>query len=149
MYRGMPDILLQRLTQAALGARSSRRVLARQFLIFAAVGAVGTGVQYFVLIALVAAGTNPVAASTVGFLISAVANYLVNYRLTFRSTLPHSSVAPRFAVIAASALLLNALLMWIQIHRFGLQYLVAQVVTTGLVLIWNFIFSRLWTFKPR
>jgi putative flippase GtrA len=145
----MPDILLQRLTQAALGARSSRRVLARQFLIFAAVGAVGTGVQYVVLIALVAAGTNPVAASTVGFLISAVANYLVNYRLTFRSTLPHSSVAPRFAVIAASALLLNALLMWIQIHRFGLQYLVAQVVTTGLVLIWNFIFSRLWTFKPR
>lgn len=149
MYRGLPDILLQRLIEATSDARSARHAIARQFLTFAAVGAVGTGVQYVVLIALVAAGVNPVAASTVGFLISAVANYLLNYRLTFRSTVPHRRVAPRFAAIAGSALLLNALLMWIQVERFGLQYLVAQLVTTGLVLIWNFIFSRLWTFRTR
>ena len=145
----MPDLLLQRLSAIAPGAGSSRRVLARQFLTFAAVGAACTVVQYAVLVALVVVGVNPVAASTVGFLNGAVANYLLNYCLTFRSTMPHRNVAPRFAAIAASALLLNTLLMWIQINRFGLQYLLAQVITTALVLIWNFIFNRLWTFRPR
>jgi putative flippase GtrA len=119
----------------------------RQFLVFASVGAVGTGVQYVMLIALVAIGANPVAGSTVGFLAGAVVNYMLNYRLTFRSTMSHRRATPRFATIAASALLLNTALMSAAIYWLRLPYLPAQIIATAVVLIWNYVFSRLWTFN--
>jgi putative flippase GtrA len=122
-------------------------MIARQFLIFAGVGAMGTGVQYVTLISLVALGVNAVVGSTVGFVAGAILNYWLNYRLTFRSSMAHTRAAPRFAAIAASALLLNTLLMSIQIYGLRLPYLMAQLVATAVVLIWNYVFSRLWTFN--
>jgi putative flippase GtrA len=122
-------------------------MIIRQFLIFAGVGAVGTAVQYVALIAFAKVGINPVVGSTVGFVAGAIVNYLLNYRLTFRSTMAHRRTAPRFATIAASALLLNTVLMWLLIYGFTMHYLLAQTVVTGVVLIWNYVFSRLWTFN--
>lgn len=124
-----------------------RSAIARQFLAFTAVGAVGTGVHYVTLIAGVSAGVDPVVASGFGWAFGAVANYLLNYHLTFRSRLAHRRSMPRFALVSGTGLLLNTLLMIVGIDWLALHYLVAQVIATGTTLCWNFALSRIWAFK--
>ncbi|HZF31890.1 MAG TPA: GtrA family protein [Gammaproteobacteria bacterium] len=132
---------------SALSAALIRSGIARQFLSFAAVGAVGTGVHYATLVVGVQLTLDPVAASALGWSLGAVANYTLNYHLTFRSRLAHRHIVPRFALIAAIGLLLNTLLMAVEVNWLGLHYLVAQFVTTGALLCWNFVMSRIWAFK--
>lgn len=113
---------------------------------FTLVGGVATALQYLVLVVLVRAGNlEPTAASSVGFAASAVVNYLLNYRFTFRSDRPHGPAAAKFALLAGTGLLFNAAIMHVLIGT-GMSYLPAQVCATTVVLFWNFIGNSLWTF---
>jgi putative flippase GtrA len=132
---------------SALRAALIRSGIARQFLSFAAVGAVGTAVHYATLVTGVQLELDPVTASALGWSLGAVANYTLNYHLTFRSRLAHRQIVPRFALIAATGLLLNTLLMAVEVDWLGMHYLVAQFLTTGALLCWNFVMSRIWAFK--
>ena len=87
------------------------------------------------------------AASTLGFVIGALVNYWLNYRLTFRSTRKHHQALPRFMTVAGCGCLLNGALMAMLLSRISVHYLLAQVVVTGLVLLWNFLANRFWTFR--
>jgi putative flippase GtrA len=106
--------------------------------------------HYSVLISLVQAlGVNPVVASVAGALIGGIVNYVLNYRFTFRSENPHLISGPRFVLAALVGMTLNALFMLIGVEWLGMHYLLAQVLTTGLVFLWSYNASRLWTFRPR
>ena len=119
----------------------------RQFATFTGVGAVATGIQYGILVLAVHfLKIDPVVASTAGFALSAGVNYLLNYRVTFGSKKAHHQAFPRFVVVVCLGLVLTALLMNLGVHRLGLHYLPAQIGTTAVVLLWNFIASRRWTF---
>ena len=132
---------------SASSAATIRIAVARQFLAFATVGACGTGAHYATLIAGVSLGLDPVTASAIGWSIGAVVNYSLNYRFTFRSRLSHRQAAPRFALVAATGLLLNTVLMAVEVGPLGLHYLVAQTFATGTILCCNFVLSRSWAFR--
>lgn len=120
-----------------------------RFLRFALVGAVATAIQYAMLIALVQARlTGPTLASCIGFVISAGANYSLNYRFTFRSRNSHAPAIVKFLLLAGAGLLLNAGLMRL-LTVMGWNYILAQVCATGVVLLWNFLGNSLWTFSER
>ena len=119
-----------------------------QFSRFLVIGGLATAIQYGVLIALVQLlDFDPVIASATGFVISALANYALNRRYTFRSSQGHQTAAPRFAIVATSGLLLNTLLMWVIGTMLKQHYLLAQILATGAVLAWNFWLHRHWTFS--
>lgn len=121
-----------------------------RFLRFAGVGIIGTIAHYFVLILLVEQfGVVPLAASSVGFTVGAMVNYVLNYRYTFRSDRRHAEALPRFYVVAVAGFVLNALVMLVLAEKLGLQYIAAQVVATGIVLCWGFGVNSLWTFGGR
>ena len=123
---------------------------AGQFLRFATVGGITTAIQYFLLIVLVhGTGMRAVWASTAGFVVSAVCNYLLNYRFTFRSNAKHRQAIVMFFIVAGVGLALNALIMLIATEYLHIHYLLAQILSTGVVLLWNFTGNRLWTFRPR
>jgi putative flippase GtrA len=120
----------------------------QQLLGYAGVGAVGTAVHYATLVAGVAGfGVAPVVASSVGALFGALTNYGLNYRFTFRSGRAHTQALPRFAIIAAVGLLVNAGVVDACLRYLGFHYLVAQVVATAAVLLSGFVANRAWTFK--
>lgn len=124
--------------------------LLRTFLAFAGVGAVATGIQYVILALLVEfLRAPPAASSAVGFGLSSFVNYVLNYRLTFRSNAAHAVALPKFLAVALVGLALNTGLMALLAERLGVYYLLAQVITTGLVLAWNFAASLLWSFRER
>jgi putative flippase GtrA len=114
------------------------------------VGAVATLVQYGILVFSVEVmGLKPFLGSSIGFAISAVLNYWLNYHLTFRSQNSHAGAATRFALVALAGLVLNALAMILLGRVPGLPYVAAQVIATVVVLAWNFVCNSLWTFAHR
>ena len=121
--------------------------LLRQFVRFAGVGCMSAIGHYGLLILLVqVAHADAVLASAAGALLGAVINYFLNYHFTFQSSKKHHESIAKFVVVAAVGLGLNALFMWIMVNLLGLHYLLSQVATTGLVLIWSFLGNRFWTF---
>jgi len=131
------------LSRAAL--RGGARHLSR-FVRYLVVGGIATAIQYAILILLVRGlGMAPTPASSIGFVLSAGVNYLLNYRFTFRSNRPHGPAAAKFAVLAGTGLLINAAIMHV-LTGAGAQYLIAQVCATGAVLFFGFIGNTIWTF---
>lgn len=119
-----------------------------QFFTFTVVGAIGTIVHYAVLFLLVQiANVGPVIASATGFVTGAVVNYYLNYHITFRSNKRHCTAALKFFVVALCGLLLNTLIMFFATEGLHLNYLLAQLTATGLVLVWNFLCNRFWSFR--
>ena len=122
------------------------KLLFRQFMVFSVVGAVGTAFHFAILASVVNLHlAGPVAGSMLGFTAGAVVNYLLNYHLTFNSRDRHLSTFLKFLAVAVSGLCLNTLIMYLMTQ--SLHYLVSQVVATAIVLAWNFLCNRFWTFR--
>ena len=120
-----------------------------RFFKFALVGAVATGLQYLILIVLVsAAGLTPTVSSTIGYALSAMLSYWLNYRFTFRSDRAHAPAMAKFATLVVVGLAINAALMK-GLTGAGWYYVAAQIVATAVVLVWNFMGNSLWTFAGR
>jgi putative flippase GtrA len=119
----------------------------RDFVRFAMVGAVATAVHFAILVALKElAHWHPVAATLIGYAAGTLVSYTLNRAYTF-------SVRPAFGVGMAKYLVvvligagINALIVWalVSLH---VQYMLAQCVATGLVLIWNFLGAKLLVFR--
>ncbi len=122
--------------------------LAAQFLQFSALGLVGTALQYGILVLGVGQfKADPVVSSTIGFVAGAIANFFLAHFLTFSSTLPIWNTAWRFGVIASVGVFLNAAIMYWLVTDVNLYFFLAQVVSTGAVLIWNFAGNKWWSFR--
>ena len=120
----------------------------RSFATFLLVGGFSTALHYAIMALLYnALGVRLVLASNIGFALSALVNYLLTARLTFRSAQSHRVTAPRFFLVAGTGLALNAMLLTVLAPR--LHIAVAQILTTLGVLIWNYSINALWTFRNR
>ncbi|MES1158687.1 MAG: GtrA family protein [Terricaulis silvestris] len=132
---------------ADLLVRISNHEMTRQFLRFAAVGAVATVVHYAILISLKeGAGLTPVAATTAGYTFGALLSYTLNRRFTFATRPSFGRGLLKYAIVIAMGAVINAGIV-ATLTRLGLHYLLAQVIATGLVMIWNFAASRLVVFR--
>ena len=119
-----------------------------KFIGFAGTGAIATGIQYTILILLrEVLGISPVYASAFGYAIAAVCNYLMKYHWVFASDEHHRVAGSKYALVSLSGLTLNTLLMYLGTQVLGLYYLLAQVIATGIVLVWNFTLNGIWTFR--
>ena len=118
-----------------------------RFFIYACVGAVGTAVQYAFLVGAVSTHSlAPVPATTIGSILGALVNYVLNARLTFRVRQGTNS-AMRFAAISLVGIVVNALLMKLLNGVLGWNYLFSQVLATLAILLLTYTLNRLWTFR--
>lgn len=119
------------------------------FMRFLLVGGTATALHYLIMFALLHwQMCDKLVASGVGFALSAVFNYLANAFFTFRSGHTHAESLPRFVATMSAGLAINtgvlASLTWL-----GLPTAVAQVLATGVVLVWNYTINAVWTFRKR
>lgn len=120
----------------------------KKFISFVFVGGFATGLQYAILVAGVQLlSMSPTWASSLGFAISAIFNYTLNYYFTFRSANKHFHAASKFVLISTAGLLLNGGIMEVGIAHLGLHYLLVQIVATVMVLFWNFLGNHWWSFR--
>ncbi len=118
-----------------------------KFLRFASVGIAGTIAHYVVLISTVEIfSAQAIVGSSLGFLVGAAVNYVLNYRYTFQSGKRHTEALPKFYIIAAIGFVVNGIIFYLLAHIGGANYLLAQVIATAVVLVWGFAANYLWTF---
>ena len=118
-----------------------------QFLMFAGLGVIGTLGHYTVLVVLVQFwAVDPVFASSLGFVVGAVINYILNYHFTFQSRKRHSEALTKFLIVAIIGAGINGFIMYIGVENTRINYMIIQLFATLVVLLWNFIVNRLWTF---
>jgi putative flippase GtrA len=118
-----------------------------QFLMFAGLGVIGTLGHYTVLVVLVQFwAVDPVFASSLGFVVGAVINYILNYHFTFQSQKRHSEALTKFLIVAIIGAGINGFIMYIGVENTRINYMIIQLFATLVVLLWNFIVNRLWTF---
>ena len=120
----------------------------RQFRSFLLVGAASTLIHYLMLWILVDFGrVDPVRASSAGYPISCAINYYFNYSVTFGSHTPHYHAISKFIMVSLSGLVLNGLIIYLGTEIMAINYLIAQVMATGLVTVCNFCGHRNYSFK--
>jgi putative flippase GtrA len=119
-----------------------------RFIKFLGVGGAATLIQYGILIGMVELfQSSALVGSTVGYIVSGIFNYTLNYYFTFTSTAKHGHAASRFIVVAAVGLALNSSLVFLLTDLLSVYYIVSQIVATGVVVIWNFIAHKHWTYR--
>jgi putative flippase GtrA len=116
------------------------------FFRFAAAGAAGTTVHYIVLILMVTGlAVGPAEAAMMGATCGAISNYFLNQRYSFNRSRSHREAAPRFFLMVATGIILNGGAVHI-LTLANINYLVAQVIATIGILLFNFFVCKTWIF---
>ena len=120
----------------------------RSLPIYVGSGGVATASHYAVTIAAVELfSMPPIPASAMGFMTGAVIKYWLNYSVAFRSRARHAHAVLRYALALAAMLALNTLLFGLFQRGMGLYYLLAQAITTILLIPPGYVLHREWVFR--
>lgn len=117
----------------------------RTFSLHTVTGVLSVLVHYVTMWALGRTGTTPVAASMAGFLAGAVVKFGLSFQHVFPTDQKWQHSAIRFAVAIGIQAVLNWLLLRTGL-RLGLTVWAAQVLTTGLLVVINYVIYRYWVF---
>lgn len=118
------------------------------FVKFLGVGGTATAIHYAILILLVELNlATPAVASAIGYALSSIANYLLNYYFTFSSKANHGIASVKFMLVAGTGLVINTTLVYLMTEIASFYYLAAQLIATFIVLLWNYYIHKIWTYR--
>ncbi len=111
---------------------------------FAVNGGVSFAVDYGVMIALTEwCGWNYLWAAGVSFTLSVVVNYILCKCWVFEGAQKQGAKAMTlFIGSSVVGLGLNQALMYGMVELIGLNYMVAKIVATAIVMVWNYVMKR-------
>ncbi len=111
-------------------------------------GGVATASHYAVtVVAVELLSVPPIPASAMGFMTGAAIKYWLNYSIAFRSRALHRHAMVRYGLALGAMLALNTLLFGLFEQGLGLHYLLAQAITTILLIPPGYVLHREWVFR--
>ncbi len=111
------------------------------------VGLMATAAHYVFTISVVELlHADPFPAWAGGFCVGALVKYWLSYVFTFRSREAHGPAAVRYIVSIALLLGANTALYALLYEVLGMHYILALVLTTGLMIPPGYVISRKWVF---
>lgn len=125
----------------------------RQFFKFAVVGAINTVIDWIIYLLIMkftgwSTQTLKQFAKALSFLVSATSSYIMNRTWTFRSkNKAVAEEAGKFFIVALFGLCLNNLIFYFITGILHWHDLWGLTIATALVMIWNFLINKRWTFK--
>jgi putative flippase GtrA len=87
------------------------------------------------------------AASAIGFAVGAVNGFLLNRKWTFKEHVGDRSTPVKWGIVQTCGLGVDEVLLYVLVHDWHLDKLVAQVCATAVVTVTTFFVNRAWTFK--
>jgi putative flippase GtrA len=115
---------------------------------FGVVGVLTALVHYGLLyLGVELAGLDATLASSLGFVVSVIFNYLMHYSWTFAQPAPHGRTLRRYLVMICCGFFINGLTMYAGVEIWSLNYLLTQALALVIVVTWNFTLSSLWVFR--
>lgn len=123
--------------------------LAGQLFRYGLAGGAAVLTHLLVLVLLVeVAGCPRTLASALGFMAATPVNYGLQHHFVFRRQGQHSRFLIRYVAVTGMTLILNTVLFDLLTKQAEVPYLLAQVVTIGIVVLVNFTLNRQFTFAP-
>jgi dolichyl-phosphate beta-glucosyltransferase len=121
------------------------------FFQYAIVGCIGTAIDLGSLYLLVEFLHIPVLISTaVSFSLAVINNFTLNKYWTFKNK--SSNIRKqfiKFLIVSIIGLLITEICMSLFVYGLKIWYMTSKLITSGLVLTWNFLANKYWTFKDR
>ena len=91
---------------------------------------------------------NKYVANSIGFVLAASSNYLLNRFWTFQSKNSHIATEYfSFIIISVIGLALNNLIIYFLADRIKVNFYISKLIAIGMVTFWNFIMNFLITFS--
>jgi dolichyl-phosphate beta-glucosyltransferase len=123
------------------------------FIRYSLVGIIGTVIDLTILYLLVENfaffDRYQFLAYNISFLAAATNNFILNKFWTFQNrSRNYRKQFIKFLLVSIGGLLLTNILMPGFQYLFGVWYLLAKALTSVIVMIWNFLANKLWTFRP-
>jgi putative flippase GtrA len=91
-------------------------------------------------------GMSPPLASSIGFVVVALAGFVAQHRWVYRSGSPMRQTAPRFLIVAVVAFLVNGLTVHLGTTRLEAHYGLVQIIAFVLIPVSNYVLHTLWSF---
>lgn len=91
---------------------------------------------------------NKYIANTIGFLLAATSNYILNRIWTFQSN--NRQITKEYVSFLSISLIglgINNLVIYVLIEKLDLNFYISKIIATGVVVIWNFLANYYFTFN--
>jgi len=121
------------------------------FIKYSIVGVLGTAVDIGSLFVFVDYfGLGVILGSSLSFILAVVNNFILNKIWTFENkSKNYRKLFIKFLIVSLVGLILTLLSMQILVFGFGIWYILAKAMTSIIVMAWNFLANKFWTFKIR
>jgi len=91
----------------------------------------------------------PTLASMIASVVAICYNYTLHYHWTFGSGAPHGTVLVRYLAMCVGTFALNATVMQVGLATLPVHYMVVQLLSAVVMLVWNLSISSVWVFRDR
>lgn len=129
------------------GRSEQPQVGAKRILRFTIAGVLATASHYAVMFTGLQLADHPVIWSFVGAAFGSLVGYLINYFVTFKSTVPHGLALFRYFLIVALSIALNTLTIFCLLTFTTMSVLSAQLLSTFIVFVANYFAHSNITFR--
>lgn len=121
------------------------------FIKYSAVGIIGTALDVGALYVFVDLLDIPVlVAAAMSFVLAVVNNFILNKFWTFRNDSRNfRKQFIKFFLVSVVGLVLTEICMALFVYLLGIWYIAAKLMTSVIVLTWNFLANKNWTFAER
>ncbi len=116
------------------------------FVGFAIVGAINTGFSFIIYLLLLKLGLYYILASIVSYMAGIIVSYILNTKFVFKEQKTMSNLS-KFVSVYLTALIINLSLLYFLVDIIGMNPVLGQIAVTLLVLFYNYILQKFWTFK--
>ncbi len=122
-----------------------------QFIKYALIGLLGTGLDFSILYTLVEYGhLYYLVAALISIGIVLWISFTLNKFWTFRNKEPqYFRQLSKYILSHAIGQVINFTIMILLVELFGVWYIMAKVFATIVVIIWNFLVTKHWVFLPK
>lgn len=86
-------------------------------------------------------------ANVISYFVGMTNSYILNRKWVFKSDSSIIKTSIKFCCVNIITLGISTLLLYIFVHNFNFNKAIAQIVTTMIIMVINYLGSKFWTFK--